>query len=236
VITGAVEGYLKAIYALQTREEAATTSSIAARMDVSLPSVSAMLKRLESEQLVARARVSPRSVRLTPQGEAHALRVIRRHRLLETFLARVVGLPWDEIHAEAELLEHAVSDRLLARIDTILGHPTHDPHGDPVPPEHGTHCERWADPLSKIPDHSRFRVERVCDRDSAALRYLATLGIRPSVELEVEGRDPFGGPLWVRVAGCRHALGPQLTTIVHGTVLGEGESGRAEDHPAEGSG
>lgn len=224
MITGAVEDYLKAIYALQTREETATTSSIAARLDVSPPSVSAMLKRLESDHLVARARIRPRLVRLTTQGEAHALRVIRRHRLLETFLARVLGLSWDEIHAEAELLEHVVSDRLLARIDAILGHPTHDPHGDPIPPEHGTHSERWADPLSEAPDHSRFRVERVSDRDSAALRHLAALGIRPSVELEVESRDPFGGPLWVRVAGRRHALGPQLAAIVHGTVLGSGEA------------
>jgi DtxR family transcriptional regulator, Mn-dependent transcriptional regulator len=219
VITGAVEDYLKAIYALSTRENSVTTSSIAAHLDVSPPSVSAMLKRLETDQLVSRARVGSRSVQLTRQGEAHALRVIRRHRLLETFLARVLGLPWDEIHAEAELLEHAVSDRLLARIDAVLGHPTHDPHGDPIPPEHGTHCEQWADPLSKAPDHSRFRVERVLDRDSAALRHLATLGIRPSVELEVDSRDPFGGPLWVRVAGRRHALGPQLAAIVHGTVL-----------------
>jgi DtxR family Mn-dependent transcriptional regulator len=220
MMTGAVEDYLKAIYALQTRETA-TTSSIAARLDVSPPSVSAMLKRLESNHLVARARARPRSVRLTAQGEVYALRVIRRHRLLETFLAHVLGLSWDEIHAEAELLEHAVSDRLLARIDTVLDHPTHDPHGDPIPPEHGTHCERWADPLSKAPDHSRFRVERVLDRDSAALRHLSSLGIRPTVELEVEGREPFGGPLWVLVAGHRHALGSQLTTIVHGTVLEE---------------
>jgi len=218
VITGAVEDYLKTIYALQTRGETATTSSIAARLDVSPPSVSAMLKRLESDRLVARVR--PRLVQLTAEGEAHALRVIRRHRLLETFLARVLGLAWDEIHAEAELLEHAVSDRLLARIDAVLGHPTHDPHGDPIPPEHGAHSEQWADPLSEAPEGSRFRVERVSDRDSAALRHLATLGIRPSVELEVEGRDPFGGPLWIRVAGHRHALGPQLTLIVHGTVLG----------------
>lgn len=226
MVTGAAEDYLKTIYALQTREDSATTSSIAARLKVSPPSVSAMLKRLESDRLVARARARPRSVRLTTQGEAHALRVIRRHRLLETFLARALGLSWDEIHAEAELLEHAVSDRLLARIDAVLGHPTHDPHGDPIPPEHGAHSERWADPLSEAPDHSRFRVERVLDRDSAALRHLATLGIQPSVELEVEGRDPFGGPLWVRVAGRRHALGSQLTTIVHGTVLsGRGSAG-----------
>lgn len=219
MLTRAVESYLKVIYTLQTREETVTTSRIAARLDVSPPSVSAMLKRLESEHLVARARAGPRSVRLTVQGEAHAVRVIRRHRLLETFLARILGLSWDQIHAEAELLEHAVSDRLLARIDTVLGHPTHDPHGDPIPPEHGTHCERWADPLSEAPDHSRFRVERVLDRDSSALRHLASLGIRPTVELEVESRDPFGGPLWVLVAGRRHALGPQLATIVHGTVL-----------------
>jgi DtxR family Mn-dependent transcriptional regulator len=216
MITGAIEVYLKRIYALETEEQAATTSRIAARMAVSAPSVSGMLKRLESSELVRR--VPPRAVRLTPQGQAHALRVVRRHRLLETFLVQVLGLTWDEVHAEAERLEHAVSDRLLARIDAVLGQPTHDPHGDPIPPEHGQHDERWADPLDCAPVGSRFRVERVSDRDSSALRHLATLNIRPGVLVEIEGRDPFGGPLWIRVGERLHAVGPPLAAIVHGTV------------------
>ncbi|MGH8905126.1 MAG: metal-dependent transcriptional regulator [Egibacteraceae bacterium] len=216
MITGAVEDYLKRIYALQAEEQAATTSKIATRLAVSAPSVSAMLRRLESEELVSR--VPPRAVKLTAYGQEHALRVIRRHRLLEAFLVQVLGLRWDEVHDEAERLEHAVSDRLIARIDAMLGHPTHDPHGDPIPPERGPHDERWGDPLARAPAGARFHVERVSDQDSEALRHLATLGIRPGVTLEVEGRDPFGGPLWVLLDGRRHAVGPPLAAIVHGII------------------
>lgn len=215
--TEAVEDYLKVIYHLSFRGEEATTSCIAQWLGISAPSVSGMVKRLEAGELVTRS--DDGTVALTPAGETEALRVVRRHRLLETFLVEVLGVSWDEVHDEAEVLEHAVSDRLEARIDTLLGHPTHDPHGDPIPPRSGAHDERWADPLAAAPTDTAFRVERVSDRDSAALRYLADLGIRPGVVLEVEERSPFGGPLWVRVAGGRHALGAPLTRLVHGTAL-----------------
>lgn len=215
--TEAVEDYLKVIYHLATEGESVTTSTIARRLGVSPPSVSAMVKRLAAGQLVARD--GDRGVRLTADGEVQALRVVRRHRLLETFLADVVGVPWDEVHDEAEVLEHGLSDRLEDRIDALLGHPAYDPHGDPIPPRTGPHDERWADPLTAAPTGGRFRIERVSDRDPDALRYLAGIGLRPGVLIEVGVRAPFGGPLWVTVDGAEHALGTQLTNLLHGAIV-----------------
>ena len=213
----ATEDYLKAIYSLAHRGETVTTSGLAHELGVSSPSVSAMVKRLEDSSLLSRP--DSRSLHLTDSGERAALRVVRRHRLLETFLHRMLGVPWDEVHAEAELLEHAVSDRLEERIDTALGRPTHDPHGDPIPPRHGPHTEVWGMALATAPTGARFRVERISDRDSAALRYLGELGIRPGVVIAVEEQEPFGGPRWVRIDGRRHGLGGPLTRLVHGNVL-----------------
>jgi len=215
-LTTAVEDYLKTIYALRARGETVSTTSIAAHLGVSSPSVSGMLKRLHEDGLVTRA--GARDIDLTERGRRHALRVVRRHRLLETFLVQVLHVPWDEVHDEAEHLEHAISDRLEARIDDVLGHPDRDPHGDPIPPRDGDHDERWAQPLVAAAPGSRFVVERVSDRDSEALRYLGELGIRPGVELVVGERAPFGGPLWVRVGDRREAIGQQLACIVHGTA------------------
>jgi DtxR family Mn-dependent transcriptional regulator len=212
----ATEDYLKAIYHLAHRGDPVTTGLLAQELGVSAPSVSAMVKRLEDGSLLTRP--DSRSLQLTDTGERAALRVVRRHRLLETFLARMLGVPWDEVHAEAELLEHAVSERLEERIDAVLGHPTHDPHGDPIPPRDGPHEEDWKEPLDAVPAGSRFRVERVSDRDSAALRYLGDLGIYPGVVITVEEQAPFGGPRWVRVGDARHPLGNALTRLVHGHV------------------
>jgi DtxR family transcriptional regulator, Mn-dependent transcriptional regulator len=214
--TAAAEDYLKTIFALASAGDAASVSQIATRLGVSRPSASVMLKRLTDDGLVER--VDRHRHRLTRQGRADALRIVRRHRLIEAFLASTLDMTWDEVHAEAELLEHAVSDRLEERIDAALGHPTHDPHGDPIPPPDGDHDEAWPEPLAQAPVGARFRVERVSDRDSAALRYLDRLGVRPGARLTVGERDPFGGPLWIEIDGRREALGGPLARIVHGTV------------------
>jgi DtxR family Mn-dependent transcriptional regulator len=212
----AVEDYLKVLYLMAGEGELATTSRVAVRLGVSAPSVSAMVQRLVSAGLIEHT--GKRQVRLTPHGLQHARGVVRRHRLLETFLVKVLGVPWDEVHAEAEVLEHAVSARIEERIAARLGHPNHDPHGDPIPPKHGSCSEEWPEALFTAPSGVRFRVERVSDRDSEPLRYLGELGIRPGVVLVVEERAPFGGPLWISVDGQRHALGEQLARLVHGTV------------------
>jgi DtxR family transcriptional regulator, Mn-dependent transcriptional regulator len=222
-ISRAIEDYLKAIYHLGTRGEPVTTGQLAHELGISSPSVSAMVKRLEDGELLARP--DGRLMHLTDSGERAALRVVRRHRLLETFLARVLDVPWDEVHAEAELLEHALSDRLEERIDAALGHPTHDPHGDPIPPLHGPHQEGWGVSLEDVEPGVRFFVERVSDRDSAALRHLGQLGVRPGVLIEVEEQTPFGGPRWIRVEGERQPLGAPLTVLVHGRVVTGDSSG-----------
>ena len=220
----AVEDYLKVLYLLAGEGEFATTSRVAIRLGVSAPSVSAMVQRLVLAGLVER--IGTRQVGLTPHGLRHARGVVRRHRLLEAFLTEVLGVPWDQVHAEAEVLEHAVSARLEDRIAATLGHPDRDPHGDPIPPKEGSCSEEWPDPLCTAPIGARFRVERVSDRDSDALRYLGELGIRPGVMLVVEERAPFGGPLWVSVDGKRYALGEQLPRLIHGIVEGVNEAVR----------
>jgi len=183
--------------------------------------VSTMLKRLQAHGLVERD--EQHAAELTTHGAEHARGVVRRHRLLETFLVRVLDVPWDEVHAEAEVLEHAVSDRLLDRIDALLAHPATDPHGDPIPPAGGGHVEAWGDRLDAVPAGVAFRVDRILDRDDAALRYLAELGVRPGTVVHVVERAPFGGPLWLRVDGHEHALGDALITLVHGTLLADAQ-------------
>lgn len=212
-----VEDYLKSVFHLASSTGAATTSSLAGRLGLAAPTVSAMLKRLEASELVHRS--SDHQVELTEHGRRHALGVVRRHRLLEMFLTEVLGVPWDEVHDEAEVLEHALSARLEERIDALLDHPTHDPHGDPIPPRSGEHVEDWASPLRSAAAGGAFLVERVSDRDSGVLRHLAELGIGPGSVLQVLEWAPFGGPLWAEVDGRRHALGAGLVQAVHGRTL-----------------
>lgn len=213
----AVEDYLKTVFALSARSGAVTSTGLAAQLGVTAPTASAMLKRLQAAELVQRS--PEHQVELTEHGRRHALSVVRRHRLLEMFLVQVLGVPWDQVHDEAEVLEHALSRRLEERIDTLLGHPTRDPHGDPIPPSAGRHVEDWASPLAAAAAGRSFLVERVSDRDSAALRHLAELGIAPGSVLELEQWAPFGGPLWVQVGSERHALGAGLVQVIHGRVL-----------------
>jgi len=213
----AMERYLRAIYLLTFRAPPVSTSDVAALLGVAPPSVSAMLRRFEAAGLLAAA--GSAGIALSEHGERHATNVIRRHRLIETFLVRAAGMRWDEVHAEAEALQHAASELLIDRIDSVLGHPRRDPHGDPIPPPSGDHVEDWSPALADAPEGARFRVDRVSDEESAALRYLAGLGIGPGVMLRVLDREPFGGPLWVEIGGRRRALGTQLTYLVHGVVL-----------------
>lgn len=214
-LSASVEDYLKAILHLGAEGVGATTTTLAARVEVTPASASAMVRRLREAGLVAER--TGHDVVLTDHGRRHALQVIRRHRLVETFLAEILDVPWDEVHVEAERLEHVLSPALEERIAARLGEPTHDPHGDPIPPRDGEHDEGWPQPLDAAAPGVRFRVERVRDRDSAALRYLDELGVRPGVVLEVGERDPFGGPLWVEVDGHPRPLGLPLARLVHGT-------------------
>lgn len=211
--TPPAEDALRTIFVLAGRGDPVTTSALAARLDVTPPTVSSMLKRLAEHGLLDRTDSRPS---LTAHGERHARHVVRRHRLLETFLVEVLGLGVDEVHDEADALEHAVSDRVLERIDALLGRPPSDPHGDPIPRAGTGHVERCGRRLADADPPGRFTVQRVHDWDSGALAHLTALGIRPGAVVEVLDRGPYGGPLRVRVAGREHALGDPLTRLVHG--------------------
>jgi DtxR family Mn-dependent transcriptional regulator len=207
-LTVAVQDYLKAIYVLESSGERVTTSALARRMSVSAPSATAMTKRLDELGLVER--VPHRGVALTEAGRLGALEVLRHHRLLERYLVDRLGLSLDEVHAEAELLEHALSEELEAKIDAELGFPTHDPHGDPIPDRELrlVHDERRS--LLDLEPGARGSIARVPDGDSELLRYLGELGLVPDASVEVLAQAPFGGPVTVRTARGEHAISREL--------------------------
>lgn len=209
--TETVQDYLKAIYKLSRDGRSASTSAIAERLGVSPASVTSMIRKLNEQHYVTYERYH--GVLLTEAGEALALEVIRHHRLLEAYLHQSLGVPWDKVHAEAEMLEHVISEDLEDRIAGALGNPTHDPHGDPIPPKTGRHSEIRHLSLSDFPP-GRARIERVSDRDPAALRHLSNLGLHPGAEIVVLSRQPFGGPIWISSDGQQHAIGLELAAAI----------------------
>jgi len=207
-LTVAVQDYLKSIYTLESSGERVTTSALARRMGVSAPSATAMTKRLADLGLVER--LPYRGVALTETGRRGALEVLRHHRLLELYLVDRLGLGLDEVHAEAELLEHALSEELEARIDEELGFPTHDPHGDPIPDRELRVVDANDRTLLDLEPGSRASVSRVPDADAELLRYLGELGIVPGSDLELVAQAPFGGPVTVRTDRGEHAISREL--------------------------
>ena len=221
-VTSAIEDYAKAIYALQTRGDGAavSTNALAERMHVTPASASAMVKRLDGLGLVTHEPY--RGVRLTDQGGRIALEVLRHHRLLETYLAEHLDVPWHRVHAEAEVLEHVLSEELEELIAAKLGDPAFDPHGDPIPTRDGRIEERPTRALESLEPGACGTFVRVSDSDPSMLVYLAERGIRPGAHFEVVERQPFGGPLFVRfdagtaddVRGRIEALGVALASAM----------------------
>ena len=208
-VSQAVQDYAKAIWSLAQRgDEPVSTSAIAERLDVSPASASAMVKRLEALGLLRREKY--RGVELTGAGERVALEVIRHHRLLELYLAEALGMSWDRVHDEAEVLEHAISPQLSELIAAKLGNPTHDPHGDPIPTAEGEIDEAPTRSLADLEPGEKGVFARVSDSNPEMLRYLSQRGIGRGSEVEVVEREPFGGPIKVRASGRAHALGDQL--------------------------
>lgn len=207
--TEAVEDYAKAIHALAQRDRGpVSTSALAERLGVSPGSVTAMLKRMGEMGLVEHEPYH--GVRLSESGERVALEVIRHHRLLESYLADALGMPWDRVHDEAEVLEHYISEDLEERLADALGDPEVDPHGDPIPDRELAVDEGGGLPLAGLEAGDRGTFTRVSDSDPEMLRYLAERGIRPGAELEVRERQPFGGPLTIEVEGSSHTIGGEL--------------------------
>ena len=191
-LTVAVQDYLKAIYVLESAGERVTTSALARRMGVSAPSATAMTKRLDELGLVER--LPYRGVALTDAGRRGALEVLRHHRLLERYLVDRLGLSLDEVHAEAELLEHALSEELEAKIDEELGFPTHDPHGDPIPDRELRLVHGESRSLLDLEPGARGSIARVPDGDSELLRYLGELGLVPDAPSRCSPRRRSAGP------------------------------------------
>ena len=203
-----MQDYVKEIYKLRLEGKRATTSAIAARLGVRPPSVTAMVKRLSALGLAEHAPY--RGVELTPAGERVALEVIRHHRLLELYLAQALGLSLDEVHSEADRLEHALSEELEARIDRSLGYPTHDPHGDPIPDAKLRLDRKRLRTLASLEPGDEATIERVPDGDDELLRYLAKLALVPGKKVKLRSAEPFGGPLTVRVGKAEHAISREL--------------------------
>jgi DtxR family Mn-dependent transcriptional regulator len=209
----AVENYAKAIYSLQRRTgEPVATNDLADRLQVTPASASGMIKKLADQGLAEH--IPYRGVQLTEEGEQVALEVLRHHRLLELYLVEQLGVPWDRVHEEAEALEHVISEDLEARIAAKLGHPTHDPHGDPIPDARLKIDESTTRSLADLEPGDRGRFVRVSDSDPAMLRYLSERGVALGDALEVLDRQPFGGPLTVRFGDTLQVLGGDLAAAM----------------------
>jgi DtxR family Mn-dependent transcriptional regulator len=208
-ISPAVQDYTKAVYALEARGVGpVSTNDLAERLGVTPGSASAMVRKLSEVGLVEHEPYH--GVRLTRRGRRVALEVLRHHRLIELFLAEELGMPWDRVHAEAEVLEHAISEDLEQLIADRLGHPKLDPHGDPIPTAGFEIDERPTRSLDELSPGAVGRFVRVSDSEPEMLRYLADQGIALGDHLRVTGRQPFGGPVFVRVGEREQPLGGDL--------------------------
>ena len=207
-VTVAVQDYAKAIYTLESRDGSASTTGLAELLEVRPASVSGMLRKLVELDLVEHEPYH--GVRLTERGRQVALEVIRHHRLLELFLVESLGMSWDEVHDEAEVLEHALSEELEELIAAKLGNPTVDPHGDPIPSRELTLPKTETRNLYELEPGEQATFVRVSDSDPEMLRFLGERGIVPGAALEVIERQPFDGPVYVRFGDEVHVLGAVL--------------------------
>jgi DtxR family transcriptional regulator, Mn-dependent transcriptional regulator len=209
------QDYLKAIYHLTrgvAAKERTGTTALADWLGVSCASATNMVKKMADRGLVMH---SPyHGVTLTEAGEKAALEVLRHHRLLETYLTERLGVPWEQVHAEADRLEHALSEDLEARLDAALGYPSHDPHGAPIPTKEGTVPPPTTQRLWTATPGTTVTVAEVADEDSALLAYVADLGLVPGAAVDILAKAPFDGPLHIRVGGQDYALGEAVTSAV----------------------
>ena len=207
-LTAPVEDYLKVIYEIELSGSAAATNDIAHRLEIAPASVTGMVRRLADQGLLEYERY--RGVRLTESGRRAALRTIRRHRVIEAYLVKALGYSWDQVHPEAERLEHAASDELIDRMAAAIGEPLTDPHGAPIPTRDGVIDETRHGSLAEMAVGAEARIVRVGDENDELLRYVDSLGIRPGVAVVLVERAPFDGPLTVRVGATEHQIGHAL--------------------------
>ena len=217
-ITASMQNYLKVIWGLEEwSDDPITNSAIAEAAGVRLSTVSDALRKLAENMLIEHAPYG--AVTLTAEGRELAVLMTRRHRLIETFLVRMLGYAWDEVHDEADRLEHAVSDELIDRIDAVLEYPTRDPHGDPIPSADGRVHRPEAVPLADAPSRCRARVERISDDEAAMLQFFASRGIVVDAELELLPGEPYSETTTVSIDGQQVSLGPSAAKSVWVSVL-----------------
>ena len=211
MLSQAVEDYLKTIYKLQG-DGAVSTTDIANALDVSSASVTNMVKRLAQMKMVEYE--SYKGVRLTEAGQQIALEIIRHHRLLETYLKEMLGYSWAEMHEEAERLEHHISEAFEEKIDALLGYPTHDPHGHPIPTADLQITEIATTPLALADAGQTVRIHHVSDGDADLLQYLEEIGLLPQNAVEIIAKAPFNGPLTLRIDGREQIVGHEVASNV----------------------
>ncbi len=214
--TQAVEDYLKTIYELQGLQQNVSTTALAERLNVAPASVTGMIKKLAGLKLVAHKPY--KGVSLTKAGEKIALEVIRHHRLVESYLAEALGVPWDQVHEEAEKWEHVLSEDLEDRIDAMLGHPTTDPHGAPIPTREGTMPQAELLRLVDLEPGQAAVIAEVSDHDPALLRYFGDRGLYPEAELVLVSVEPFEGPLTIQIGSEQHVLGREIAGYIFVSV------------------
>src|ERR687885_7286 len=213
--SAAEQDYLKHIYRLQEETGRATTQELATRLGVKPSSVTAMLKRLAADPAGPYVRHTPyRGAELTDKGRAVALEMLRHHRLIELLLVKLLDMPWDQVHAEAERLEHVVSEELEERIAAKLGQPTHDPHGDPIPSREGVVPAGDAIPLGELAPGAAGTVTRIAQQEQPVLRYLQSLGLVPGAHVTVTAVAPYGDVLMVRIGEASHAVSGTIARCV----------------------
>lgn len=211
-VTASSEDYLKAVFAIEDGSGIVCTNELAHRVGVGPTSASHMMRKLAEQGMVS---VEPyHGARLTSEGRRIALRIVRRHRILECYLTEILGYPWDRVHDEAERLEHAASEELIEHMAIALGNPAVDPHGAPIPTSDGTIDDSVHLSLAELETGKGALVTRVRAEDAEMLRYLEALGIRPGAEVSVSARAPFWGPITLLVGGVTRRIGPSLAARV----------------------
>jgi DtxR family Mn-dependent transcriptional regulator len=204
--------YLETIYRLKDTEGSARTGAVAETLDLSMGAVTNTLASLEKQGLVERE--AYKGVELTSKGEAVALKVLRKHRLAERLLTEVLGMEWSEVHESACRLEHAMGDDVVESLERLLKNPKTCPHGNPIPTSTGKMTEARMEPLNKLKPTQRGVLEKIVSEKADLLRYLASLGLVPGVQLRMEEKAPFDGPIIVNVRGSRYALGQQVASLI----------------------
>lgn len=224
MLSRSIEDYIKAIFALESEAEKASTKQLAQRLGVKMASVTGMVKHLASEGYLTHTPYY--GVKLTERGKRVALGMIRRHRLIELFLAKTLGLTWDEVHNDAEILEHAVSDRLIERIHEVLGFPQFDPHGSPIPGKDGSLPPSRGVRLDEMQVGDRGKIVEVYDRDPEFLRYLTSLRLKIGTAIRIRDRAPFNGPITLSVGDRTVAIGHEAGARIRVAVERVEKSGR----------